>query len=168
MISTACGKERRCQRPSNSYISCVSKSLENVTWPALRLLLEQHVYALAYFVGAPDILPEGPQFSDALRDFTSAASNISETLRAASILARGALDLRLSRESGSIRLFDALVEFSNQMEDNLLHVGMSFLEDGEFYLYGPAIRERIASTTEETCKCSITACELWDKAVVFQ
>ena len=159
MISTACGKERRCGHPSNSYLSCISKSLENVAWPALRLLLKQHVHSLAYFVEKPDILPEGPQFPDALQDFTSSASKLSETLQTAARVAHGALDLSVSSGTTSIRLVDALQQFQTQMEDNLLPVGLSFLEDGEFSLYGPAIRERIVSTTEATCKFPSTACE---------
>ncbi|CDI85726.1 hypothetical protein, conserved [Eimeria praecox] len=151
MISTACGKERRCGRPSNSYLSCVSKSLENVAWPALRQLLNQHVHALAYFVEKPEILPEGPHFSDALQDFTSSASKLSQTLRAAASAAHGALDLSIPSSPASIRLLDALKQFGQNAEDNLLPVGMSFLEDGELSLYGPAIHERIVSTTEETC-----------------
>ncbi|CDJ32101.1 uncharacterized protein EMH_0041910 [Eimeria mitis] len=118
------------------------------------LLLQQHVHALAYFVEKPDILPEGPQLSDALQEFTSSASKLSETLRAAAAVANGALDLSAPSSPTTIRLLDALQNFERQIDDNLLPVGMSFLEDGDFSLYGPAIHERIVSTTEETCSAT--------------
>ncbi|CDJ52987.1 hypothetical protein, conserved [Eimeria brunetti] len=86
----------------------------------------------------------------ALREFISSASKLSETLRAAASVAGGALDLSAQGGSAPLRLLDALQQFGNKMEDNLLHVGMSFLEDGEFSLYGPLIHERIISTTQET------------------
>lgn len=164
MIGTACGKEGHLAAPSSSYLACVSNSLENIAWKAQRALLKQHLNALAYFAEKPDLLPEGPDFSEALRNFTASATKLVQTLRKAAGVSNGALDLRVDRGRISLLLDDALRQFGRTLQDNLLPMGVTFLEDGELSLYGPTIYEKIVSSTSEACKypvyttSPVTAC----------
>ncbi|CDJ41633.1 hypothetical protein, conserved [Eimeria tenella] len=152
MIGTACGKEGHLAAPSSSYLACVSNSLENIAWKAQRALLKQHLNALAYFAEKPDLLPEGPDFSEALRNFTASATKLVQTLRKAAGVSNGALDLRVDRGRISLLLDDALRQFGRTLQDNLLPMGVTFLEDGELSLYGPTIYEKIVSSTSEASR----------------
>lgn len=152
MIATACGRERRCGRPSNSYLNCVAQSLDSIAWGAHRALVKQHMNALVYFADEPDLLPSGPHLSEALPQFKADVLQVAETLRTAAASSHGALDMPLKELGAPIRLATALEEFLVAIDDNVLPMSITFFEDGDLSLYGPTLQEKVVTRKKATCR----------------
>ncbi|KAL8269738.1 hypothetical protein Esti_006337 [Eimeria stiedai] len=152
MIATACGLDR-CGSPSATFLNCVEKNLNDIPWDAQRELLKQHMHALVFFARNPALLPLGPRFDTALPEFRTAALRLADSLRTEANAAEGALDNPLP---GAAPLAESLNEFLSSLDDNLLSMGVTFLEEGEFSLYGEILQQRVVSTETETCDPSWT------------
>ncbi|KAL8432169.1 hypothetical protein ACSSS7_004781 [Eimeria intestinalis] len=148
MVATACGLDR-CGSPTPAFLSCVEKNLNDLSWQAQRELLKQHMHALVFFARNPSLLPPGPRFESALPEFRAATLRLADSLRTEAGAAHGALDNPLP---GAVTLAESLDAFLGSLDDNLLSMGVTFLEEGELSLYGETLQQRLVTTKKQTSK----------------
>ncbi|KAL8434566.1 hypothetical protein Efla_000082 [Eimeria flavescens] len=138
MIATACGSDR-CGSPSPSFLNCVAKSLEAVSWKAQRELLKQHMEPLVYLARDLSVLPPAGSVNEVLPHFAAALLQLMESLKGEAVVSKGTLRVWLAGVSSLEAALDAL--FSS-IEEHLLPMSISFAEDGELSLYGNKLQQR--------------------------